>query len=456
MMRGMMENFRADSARRPWALGEIVSWSAIIVTIVALLVLRVALHKDAQAAEARAAEEKPGLQVLLAGRYIVGVREVFPDKKAISAARLDDSLASAAKVPADKFRAAIVKGEFEGKEAALRDVEALQAETPALKADADILRHIYAGIAPVNEPDWQDFERRHGWFADLAASFGKPSSDPLREAAMKSAMRTMVVMIASFFFALGAFGVGLILLIVGIVLWKTRKTMPAFGKKEPMPINRAPEAEGFAFYLVGMMGLPLLFHYAFHLAFPWTLLSMPLAFVPGIIWPLVRGQSWNEWRMALGLHAGRGIFRELGCGALGYIAGLPIFAAGLVVTIILIKLTGADATHPITQEISADPIRLLELLLLASVWAPITEELMFRGSLFAHLRERWGWWPSALVVSVVFASIHPQGLVALPLLGSLAMVLAAIREWRGSILGCMMAHAINNTMALVVVTLMIS
>src|SRR5271156_2685882 len=108
----MTEHLRAGSARRPWTLGEIISWSTIVVTIVALLVLRVALNKEEQTADARAAEEKPGLQILLAGRYIVGVGEVFPDKKALSGAKLTDSLDASAKVPPDKFRAAIVKGEL--------------------------------------------------------------------------------------------------------------------------------------------------------------------------------------------------------------------------------------------------------------------------------------------------------------------------------------------------------
>jgi membrane protease YdiL (CAAX protease family) len=146
----------------------------------------------------------------------------------------------------------------------------------------------------------------------------------------------------------------------------------------------------------------------------------------------------------------------MACGAAGYLAGLPIMALGLVASALISKWTGADPTHPIAREINGDPWRIVLLLILASVWAPITEELMFRGSLFAHLRERWGWWPSALLVSLVFAIIHPQGLAALPALGSIAMVLAGIREWRGSILGCMTAHAINNTLVLMTLVLMVA
>jgi membrane protease YdiL (CAAX protease family) len=50
-------------------------------------------------------------------------------------------------------------------------------------------------------------------------------------------------------------------------------------------------------------------------------------------------------------------------------------------------------------------------------------------------------------VSVIFAAIHPQGWVAIPVLGGIAMMLAGLREWRGSLIASMTAHAINNGVA---------
>jgi membrane protease YdiL (CAAX protease family) len=43
-----------------------------------------------------------------------------------------------------------------------------------------------------------------------------------------------------------------------------------------------------------------------------------------------------------------------------------------------------------------------------------------------------------------------------PALGSLALIFAGIREWRGSIIGCMTAHALNNTVVLIMVVLMLA
>jgi len=44
--------------------------------------------------------------------------------------------------------------------------------------------------------------------------------------------------------------------------------------------------------------------------------------------------------------------------------------------------------------------------------------------------------------------LHPQGWVAVPALSAIAMVLAALREWRGSLIAPMAAHACNNFLVL--------
>ena len=76
---------------------------------------------------------------------------------------------------------------------------------------------------------------------------------------------------------------------------------------------------------------------------------------------------------------------------------------------------------------------------------------MFRGVLYRHLREAAGNWNyiakvifAALVSSFVFAVIHPQGLLGIPILMSIAIVLAFTREWRSSLVPCMITHAMIN------------
>jgi membrane protease YdiL (CAAX protease family) len=94
---------------------------------------------------------------------------------------------------------------------------------------------------------------------------------------------------------------------------------------------------------------------------------------------------------------------------------------------------------------------LLGILFLASVAAPLIEETMFRGVLYRHLREasaRFGpvlsFFASGILVSFVFAVIHPQGIFAVPVLMALAFGFAMAREWRGTLVPAMVGHALNN------------
>jgi membrane protease YdiL (CAAX protease family) len=54
---------------------------------------------------------------------------------------------------------------------------------------------------------------------------------------------------------------------------------------------------------------------------------------------------------------------------------------------------------------------------------------------------------SAVAVSFLFAVIHPQGLLAVPMLMALALAFALMREWRDTLLPPMIAHGINNAVA---------
>ena len=84
---------------------------------------------------------------------------------------------------------------------------------------------------------------------------------------------------------------------------------------------------------------------------------------------------------------------------------------------------------------------------------------MFRGALFHHLRrfsKGWSWLPSAALVALIFAAIHPQGWTAIPALGMLAVVFAGLREWRGSLIASMTGHFIQNFIAVTVLVVMTS
>jgi membrane protease YdiL (CAAX protease family) len=82
-----------------------------------------------------------------------------------------------------------------------------------------------------------------------------------------------------------------------------------------------------------------------------------------------------------------------------------------------------------------------------TVWAPIVEELIFRGLLYGTLRTRLGAWPAALVSAALFAL--PHGYAAA---GSLSVLLSGVLwavtyERTRSLLPGLFAHSANNIMS---------
>jgi membrane protease YdiL (CAAX protease family)/uncharacterized RDD family membrane protein YckC len=85
--------------------------------------------------------------------------------------------------------------------------------------------------------------------------------------------------------------------------------------------------------------------------------------------------------------------------------------------------------------------------------APVTEELFFRGFIFAGLRSRWSLWPAAIVSGLIFGLVHATtGITAVVPLAALGFALCWLYDRTGSLWLCVIAHAINNGLALAVVT----
>ncbi|MFM8581790.1 MAG: lysostaphin resistance A-like protein, partial [Planctomycetaceae bacterium] len=146
---------------------------------------------------------------------------------------------------------------------------------------------------------------------------------------------------------------------------------------------------------------------------------------------------------------------------LAYIAGLPVVFLGMLGTVVMMQLMNQLATaalpladvpaHPIVELFArgalAEKLQAVAVVLLV----PITEEIMFRGAMYRHLREASG--RGGIVLSVLFslffssflfAVIHPQGPAGVPLLMSIAIVLAVVREWRESLVSPIVTHMVVN------------
>lgn len=167
-----------------------------------------------------------------------------------------------------------------------------------------------------------------------------------------------------------------------------------------------------------------------------------------LAWPLLRGKSPREIRLALGWHRGEGLLREIGAGLKAYLTAWPLLALGLALTAALSKLSEQQPSHPLLEWITdPSPSALVVAALLAVVWAPLCEESVFRGAFYSYLRGRLGKLGAGLLVGLAFAAIHPQGIAGIPFLVSLALALALTREWRGSIIAPVTMHALHNGLA---------
>jgi len=371
----------------------------------------------------------------------------------------------------DELRATIVEAEVKGPESALerldkyrerlREAEAEDEQSPSgltqgLLEDAARLETIYTSESAeaLSDEDAEALRDRHGWFGTLAVSFGRDSSDPLRAEAMGPTKRIGFLVVGAVLGIVAAGILGFGLLITAIVLAATRKLRLRFIAIMP---GGSVGLETFAIFLAGFWVVQFVVAAAgLEKALP--LIIWSLALVP--LWPLVRGWSWNQLRESLGWHAGRGVLREIGAGIVGYIAGLPVIALGVVAMLALMALWTAIAgsgpeppSHPLPDELAKGGLlQIVSLVVLATMWAPLVEESIFRGALYDELRGRFSGVASALLTGFIFAAVHPQGFLAWPALGSIGFVLAMLREWRGSLIASITAHALNNG---VVVTLLL-
>ncbi len=94
------------------------------------------------------------------------------------------------------------------------------------------------------------------------------------------------------------------------------------------------------------------------------------------------------------------------------------------------------------------------LLLIASaaltcVVAPVCEEILFRGYIFAALSNWHGWLPAALITGFIFGGVHygSAPVVDLVPLAFLGFALCALYHYTRSLYPCIATHVVNNSIA---------
>ena len=77
-----------------------------------------------------------------------------------------------------------------------------------------------------------------------------------------------------------------------------------------------------------------------------------------LAWLGRRGNAWPAVRQRLGLHTGRGLFREIGAGVLTYLGMLPIVVVGVILTLLLQALGVPAGGHPAIDFLRQGPYAL--------------------------------------------------------------------------------------------------
>lgn len=469
-----------------------IAWIAILLVVGAFLGLRGIGPGSEAEADAEAADDIAEVMIRLQGGYAVGAMEMLPSPGGPEQMLGQLRPALEMGTPRQRMRYAVLAADLAGGDegqAVIDRMDALipnSATVPELTAEdaraRDLLVRIFVamngdGDSAITDAD-RDFLIEHlGWYGQLGAGLDPTSAPTLRREVVDDAKRTTI----GFFVAFG--GIAIVGL-VGTVLLVTAVVLFALGRLRATRAIR-PDLHGllgetFAVWLPLFLGFQLVGGLVLSAAVegtPTTRQSMVVGLIGfwgsmiALGWPIVRGLSVSNTLGAVGLHRGRGIIREVGAGIVAWMAAVPMLGVGLLLTFLLMVAVGmagggtvggdplapaVGPAHPIIGELaSGDPVLVILILLLGAMAAPVVEEVFFRGCLFAQLRDAAAGWDRFLAVivasvvsSVLFAAIHPQGLVAIPALSSLAIAFCLAREWRGSLIAPIVMHAINNGLVL--------
>ena len=130
--------------------------------------------------------------------------------------------------------------------------------------------------------------------------------------------------------------------------------------------------------------------------------------------------------------------------------GLIAFAIYFVFQLLYAIAIHPDEKQTTLEELGAgsSPTATLLIGILVVGVAPLAEEFFFRGFFYGALRTRFTFMSAALLDGIFFGAVHaPTGIQAVPPLIALGFAFCLAYEATGSILPCVVLHALNNMIA---------
>lgn len=353
-------------------------------------------------------------------------------------------------------------------------------EFPGLENDINLALNVLDnGADSISAEENKSLVDRHGYFAKLLFVADKPMGSSERTALTEGGgkMIGLLVLLVVFLFLVAI--AAITCFIIAMVRLGSGKIKPKF--KAPLPggsiflESLAVFAAGFLTLKVGMdlfaggtggpggAAAPSMIAGVLSMILQWGLLLT-------VFWPRLRGVPMSELSRRIGWTKGEGVMKEIGAGVFAYFATLPIFLLVVLVMLAVMFLSaaasgfgggGGDPMQPPENPIfdaigSGNPLILGMLFLLATMWAPFVEESLFRGGLFRHLRSRMGVLLAALLSTIAFGVMHNYPWMLLAPVMTLGFNFALMREWRGSLIAPMFAHAMHNGTVLTIAYFAIS
>lgn len=356
----------------------------------------------------------------------------------------------------DRLRAAIVAGELVGVEEANRRLAKLEEEvTPGseLLTDVQWIHEIYkseqggSGV-PRDAREW--LVSRHGWFGEVALSHkGRGRARLLGGLDRINAVGTGFNLYSGVAFLIG----------IGFAIRGVAMTLAGtFGDNMDAPSFKGPVyGEMFAVFAIMMLlvlgGGMLAIVGSREFASGMMVVTEVLMWgcLAALAWPVLRGVDWQFVKMDLGLHSGEGWGKEIGFGIAAYLCDLPLTLLVSGVVAWLVSMGGEEAAKvgvegsPMFRPPGGSSWLAFTIGALGTVvWAPITEEIVFRGALYRMLRLHLPWIPSVLISAVIFGAMHGYDLPGLAGVATGGVIYGVLREYRGSLIASMTAHFLHN------------
>jgi membrane protease YdiL (CAAX protease family) len=128
------------------------------------------------------------------------------------------------------------------------------------------------------------------------------------------------------------------------------------------------------------------------------------------------------------------------------------YGAFMLTALVYTLVLAPDGQQSVADDLGVDEstLALVAAGVLIVVFAPIAEELFFRGFFYKALRSRFGVLTAAAIDGGVFGLIHYTGtetLELLPMLALLGFIFCLIYEKTGSLYTVIALHALNNSIA---------